>query len=101
MKAIRDKILADGVEILPPYGTKFLDLLVQKLHEEAREVEFAVRHQRYAKVTAEAIIEELGDVIEVAYALALRYAASAETVDIAREFKLLRKGGFDLGCVIS
>lgn len=99
MKAIRDFIPRDmpGRRYGKMEGTAYLDLLVQKLHEEASEVNEAILKAE----SSERIAEELADVIEVVYAIAKRIPISNKTVGAIRVEKARTRGAFDEGWVIS
>lgn len=86
-KLVRDRI--PGQRIAPP--SEYFTLLVAKLQEEAAEVARAR--------TNDEIMEEMGDVLEVCYAIAHVRGIALMDLFGARRAKLAQKGGFELGVV--
>ena len=95
MKLVRDKIPTlfpeAGIYYRAPSG--LLDrLLMAKVVEEVAEV--------FGADTAEEVAEEIADVIEVLYALALGVNVGERDIDAARAIKRASRGGFEGGWVL-
>lgn len=86
-KLVRDLIPGTGVLS----GLKLYDALFAKLHEESDEAQ--------ATTNLTELQEELGDIIEVCYAIAQLSGISIKKLHEKREEKLHRKGGFLKGIV--
>jgi predicted house-cleaning noncanonical NTP pyrophosphatase (MazG superfamily) len=98
-KLVRDTIpqliRADGltpiIRVAEP--DEYRDLLLAKLREETSEVDEAltVSHEQFDTA---AVIEELADVMEVLYAIAVSVGVEPVEIDRARGAKLETNGGF-------
>jgi predicted house-cleaning noncanonical NTP pyrophosphatase (MazG superfamily) len=97
MSGAEEKLIRDGIpEIAERNGDKISvrtadirempGLTRMKLLEEFDEVMFAPSHE---------LLEELADLIEVAYALAQAHGHAAETLDAKRREKAAKRGRFD------
>lgn len=96
MKLVRDRI----PELFPEAGVyirgddRHVDrLLMAKIVEEVAEV--------FGAPTAEAMTEEIADVIEVFYAYAAQVGVTPEVIEQVRLLKRAQRGGFEQGWVLS
>lgn len=77
-------------------GKDLEDALMNKIMEEAGELLAA----RISRLSAQEQAEELGDLMEVIYALGERLGFSHEKLDDVRQKKLRERGGFNVGIVL-
>lgn len=98
------KLVRDGVRMTSATDKSYhfklcrpnelMNLLLDKLHEETKELERAVRKHNRVEVT-----EEGADIIEVVEALVREMGLILE-LQAVKEHKRLRKGGFNAGVVL-
>ena len=81
-------------------GTELQLALVEKFDEELNEVRVAFYSQQ-ADDAPDRVIEELVDVLEIAYSLAKMRGISNEALNEARMAKHEKRGGFELGFIMN
>lgn len=77
-------------------GEDFLDRLVEKIGEEARELAEA----RKANLTHRELAEELADILEAAYALGEKIGYDHYQLEDIRQAKQRERGGFNVGIIL-
>lgn len=100
-KLVRDNIpdilQCDGCDVVYHIAddTEFKMRLINKLKEELAEVLIEIEENNIAWVR-----EEVADLFEVMYAVCDLFVISKEEIEIARQNKLLKKGGFTKRIVV-
>ena len=108
-KLVRDKIpelvFNSGHHTPPRFktssGTDLQASLINKLDEELREVSVAFFSEKTDDGDVpDGVIEELADVLEVAYSIAKLRGVSNDELDKVRQTKLEKHGGFEHGYIM-